>query len=118
MNLDDALTRLLADLQEEYDFDHVLPLYMFAWSLAGIGLDRSDERFESTCREAYDTFRAAHRDLVLAWSPWPIRKEDITVAAPGTPIDLDLDPDAPPHGRLLVMLPAHDIPPVETGQSS
>ena len=48
--------RLLDEVQEEYDFDGVLPLYMFAWSLAGLGMDRSDPEFVTTCRMAYDTF--------------------------------------------------------------
>jgi hypothetical protein len=57
--------RLLDEAQEEHDFDRVLPLYMFAWSLAGLGMDRSDPEFATTCRQAYDTFVERHPDLRL-----------------------------------------------------
>lgn len=101
--------RLLDEVQEEYDFDGVLPLYMFAWSLAGLGLDRSDPEFAGTCRKAYDTFVERHPDLRLVWVPWPIDLARARSAEPGTPIDLDLDPDAPADTTLLALVAPGDL---------
>lgn len=102
--------RLLDEVQEEYDFDGVLPLYMFAWSLAGLGLDRSDPEFADTCRNAYDTFVERHPDLRLAWVPWPLDTARARGAEPGTPIDLDGDPDAPADTPLLALVAPGDLP--------
>jgi hypothetical protein len=102
--------QLLAEVQEEYDFDGVLPLYMFAWSLAGLGMDRSNPEFDSTCRKAYDTFVERKPDLVLVWVPWPIETALARVAEPGTPIQLDGDPDAPTDTPLLALVGPRDLP--------
>jgi hypothetical protein len=102
--------RLLGEVQEEYDFDGVLPLYMFAWSLAGLGMDRSDPEFATTCRQAYDSFVDQHPDLRLVWVPWPIDLAHARPAAPDTPIDLDLDPDAPVDTPLLALVAPGDLP--------
>ena len=104
--------RLLDEVQEEHDFGGVLPLYMFAWSLAGLGMDRSDPEFATTCRQAYDTFVERHPDVRLVWVPWPIDVAHARPAAPDTPIDLDLDPEAPADTQLLALIaPGH--PPAE-----
>jgi hypothetical protein len=102
--------RLLDEVQEEYDFDGVLPLYMFAWSLAGLGMDRSDPEFATTCRQAYDTFVERHPDLQLVWVPWPIDLAHARPAAPDTPIDLDLDPEAPADTQLLALVAPGNLP--------
>jgi hypothetical protein len=104
------LDRLLDEVQEEYDFAGVLPLYMFAWSLAGLGMDRSNPEFTSTCREAYDTFVERHPDLVLVWVPWPINVSQAGPVAPGTAIDLDLDSDAPADTPLLALVDPGSLP--------
>ncbi|WP_191280684.1 hypothetical protein [Nocardioides flavus (ex Wang et al. 2016)] len=100
------MDRLLDEVQEEYDFDGVLPLYMFAWSLAGLGLDRSDPAFAGICRKAYDTFVERHPDLQLVWVPWPIDTATARAAEPGTPIELDGDPEAPANRPLLALVGA------------
>ena len=102
--------RLLDDVQEEYDFDHVLPLYVFAWSLAGMGVDRSDPEFNVICRRTYDTFVERHPDLRLVWVPWPIDVAQARPVAPGTTIDLDLDPEAPTDTPLLALVAPADYP--------
>ena len=104
------VNQLLAEVQEEYDFDGVLPLYMFAWSLAGLGMDRSNPEFTSTCRKAYDTFVERHPDLVLVWVRWPIDTAVARVAEPGTLIELDGDPDAPADTPLLALMAPGDLP--------
>jgi hypothetical protein len=96
--------RLLDEVQEEYDFDGVLPLYMFAWSLAGLGMDRSHPEFTSTCRKAYDAFIEQYPDLQLVWVPWPIDVGSARMADDGTPINLDGDPDAPADAPLLALV--------------
>ncbi len=104
------LDRLLDEVQEEYDFDGVLPLYMFAWSLAGLGMDRSDPEFAATCRQAYDAFVERHPDLRLVWVPWPIDLAHARPAGPDTPIDLDLDPEAPADTPLLALVAPGYLP--------
>jgi hypothetical protein len=103
--------RLLDEVQEEYDVDGVLPLYMFAWSLAGLGMDRSHPEFISTCRKAYDAFIEQHPDLQLVWVPWPIDVGSARMADDGTPINLDGDPDAPAHTPLLALVAPDGLPP-------
>lgn len=100
---------LLAEVEEEFAFDEVLALYVFAWSLAGLGADRSDPGFTDTCREAYDIFRARHPELVLVWVPWPVDVSQATVADPDTLVDLDLDPEAPADVRLLALVAPHRL---------
>lgn len=102
--------RLLDEVQEEYDFDGVLPLYMFGWSLAGLGMDRSDPEFVTTCRRAYDAFVEQHRDLRLVWVPWPIDLAHARPAAGDTPIDLDADPEASVDTPLLALVAPEDPP--------
>jgi hypothetical protein len=92
------VNRLLDEVQEEYDFDGVLPLYMFAWSLAGLGMDRSHSEFISTCRKAYDALQRA--------APRPPAR----VADDGTPINLDGDPDAPADTPLLALVAPDGLP--------
>lgn len=102
--------RLLDEVQEEYDFDGAMPLYMFAWSLAGLGLDRSDPEFAGICRRAYDAFVERHPDLQLVWVPWPIDVGMARVVDPGTPIDLDGDPDTPVDTPLMALVAPGDLP--------
>jgi len=88
--------RLLAEVEEEYAFDRLLPTYMFAWSLAGLGHDRSQPDFLRTCLEAFDAFGRAHPELRRVEVPWPI---DLTRARPlaeASPVVLDLNPDSSP----------------------
>jgi hypothetical protein len=90
-----AAQHLLEEVEEEYSFHRVLPLYMFAWSLAGLGHDRTDPAFERICREAYDHFVQTHAGVQLVEVPWPI---DLTFAKPlpaETSLVLDLDPESP-----------------------
>ena len=102
--------RLLGEVQEEYDFDHVLPLYMFAWSLAGLGVDRSDPAFTKVCRSAYTTFVERHPQLVLVWVKWPIDPGTARVAEAGTSIELDADPEAPTDTPLLALVAPDLLP--------
>lgn len=90
----DDVQQLVTEVEEEYTFNRVLPLYMFAWSLAGMGHDRAEPDFDRTCREAFEEFRRGHDDLMLVEVPWPI---DLTMAKPLPPesdLVLDLDPDS------------------------
>ena len=93
---------LLAEVEEEYAFARVLPLYQFAWSLAGMQHDRDEPGFHDTCREAFDRFVVTHPDLVLVHVPWPI---DSTRAVP-LPADTRLDLDLDPHHEPPVLLQA------------
>ena len=102
--------RLLDEIEEEFAFGPVLPLYMFAWSLAGLGMDRSVPQFVVTCRQAFDVFVSKHPDLALVWVRWPIDVTQARVVAPGTPIDLDADPDAPVDTPLLALTDPSDLP--------
>ena len=95
---------LLAEVEEEYEFDRVLPLYMFAWSLAGLKHPRSDPGFEDTCRAAYDRFVLVHPDLRLVQVPWPIDLTQATSMPADTEIDLDLDPDSAPRVVLQALV--------------
>ena len=110
MNDLSLVERLLDEVQEEYDFDHVLPLYVFAWSLAGMGVNRSDPEFKVVCRRAYDTFVERHPDLRLMWVPWPIDTSKARAVEPGTPIDLDADPEASVDTPLLALVTPDDYP--------
>lgn len=88
---------LLAEVEEEYAFARVLPLYQFAWSLAGMQHDRDEPGFDETCHEALDRFIVAHPDLMLMQVPWPIDPSRATPLPASTELDLDIDPDqAPP----------------------
>ena len=104
MNDRPLVDQLLVEVEEEHDFDGVLPLYMFAWSLAGLGMDRSDPGFVDTCRQAYERFVAEHPDVRLVWVPWPIDLAAARLADVDTPIDLDGDPDAPADTPLLALV--------------
>lgn len=94
-----VVQQLVDEVEEEYSFNRVLPLYMFAWSLAGLGHNRTEPDFESICRRAFDEFTRAHAEVRLVEVPWPI---DLALAKPLAPeanlvldLDLDLDPDSP-----------------------
>ena len=102
------VSRLLDEVQEEFDFDRVLPLYMFAWTLAGFGMDRSDPEFVTTCEAAYTAFMGRHPDLALVWVPWPIDLTRYRPVEPGTAIELDAD--APVNTSLLVLVAPEDLP--------
>lgn len=102
--------RLLDEVQEEYDFDHVLPLYLFAWSLVGLGMDRSDSAFTNLCRSAFTTFVERHPDLVLVWVNWPIDIGTARAAEAGTSIELDADPEAPTDTPLLALVAPDLLP--------
>lgn len=99
-----VVEHLVAEAEEEYAFNGVLPLYMFAWSLAGLGHDRSESGFEELCQEAYWQFTDKHPEARLVELPWPI---DVGRAKPmGSDADLqlDLDPDAPPSTWLQALI--------------
>lgn len=104
----ETIDDLVAEMEEEYAFDRVLPLYMFAWSLAGMKHDRGELGFQETCRAAYERFVGAHADLVLIQVPWPIDLVHATPLPANTAIDLDLDPSsAPPVVLQALVHPDH-----------
>ena len=88
--------RLLAEVEEEYAFDRVLPTYMFAWSLAGLGLDRSHPDFGRMCLEAFELFAHVHPELYRVEVPWPIEIRRARPLSQDSPILLDLDAETPP----------------------
>jgi hypothetical protein len=100
---------VLDDLEETFEEEGLLPLYQVAWTMSG-SVSRDDERFEALCREAYDTFVDRHPDLRLVWVPWPIDVAHARPAAPDTPIDLDLDPEAPADTPLLALVAPDHLP--------
>ena len=100
---------VLDDLEETFDDEGLLPLYQVAWTMSG-SVSRDDERFEPLCRQAYDIFVERHPDLLLVWVPWPIDVARARPAAPDTPIDLDLDPNAPVDTPLLALVAPADLP--------
>jgi hypothetical protein len=100
---------VLDDLEETFEDEGMLPLYQVAWTMSG-SVSRDDERFEALCREAYDTFVERHPDLQLVWVPWPIDLAHARPAAPDTPIDLDLDPEAPADTQLLALVAPGNLP--------
>ena len=95
---------LVTEVEEEYAFDRVLPLYMFGWSLAGLKHDRGEPDFEQTCRDAYDLFRQKHTGLLLVQVPWPIDVSRATALDPSVEIDLDLDPNGPAVASLQALV--------------
>ncbi|MDR7252308.1 hypothetical protein J2X46_001284 [Nocardioides sp. BE266] len=105
------LELLLIDLEEEFDFDRSLALYEVSWTLAGLGMDRSDPAFASLAREAYTLFRARHPELVLARGTWP----DLVATARPVPEEgeVDLDPETTSDRSTPILLLVHpdDLPP-------
>ncbi|NPC40993.1 hypothetical protein [Nocardioides sp. zg-1230] len=99
-----TVEHLVAEVEEEYAFSGVLPLYMFAWSLAGLGLDRSDSGFEELCWEAYRQFTDRHPEARLVELPWPIDVARAKPVGPDVHLQLDLDPDAPPSTWLQALI--------------
>jgi hypothetical protein len=107
LNVERVPPTVLADLEETFEDEGMLPLYQVAWTMSG-SVSRDDDRFEALCREAYDVFIERHPGLQLVWVPWPIDLAHARPAAPDTPIDLDLDPEAPADTLLLALVtPAH-----------
>jgi hypothetical protein len=109
LNAERVPPTVLADLEETFEDEGMLPLYQVAWTMSG-SVSRDDERFEAVCREAYDTFVERHPDLQLVWVPWPIDLAHARPAAPDTPIDLDLDPEAPADTQLLALVAPGNLP--------
>lgn len=99
-----VVEHLVAEVEEEYAFDGVLPLYMFAWSLAGLGHNRSESGFEELCRDAYRQFTDQHPEARLVQVPWPIDIARAEPVGPDTDVRLDLDPDAPPSTWLQALI--------------
>ena len=95
---------LLEELEEEYTFNGVLPLYMFAWSLAGLGHDRSESDFAQLCRDAYREFVDRHPEARLVELPWPIDVARAKPVAADSAVSLDLDPDTPPSTWLQALV--------------
>lgn len=103
MNADHVPASVMDDLEEIFEAEGMLPLYQVAWTMSG-SVSREDARFEDRCRQAYDAFVAMHADLELVWVPWPIDLRAARPTDPGTPIDLDLDPEAPADTELLALV--------------
>lgn len=103
MNADQVPASVMDDLEEIFDAEGMLPLYQVAWTISG-SVSRSDRLFEDRRRQAYDAFVVMHADLRLVWVPWPIDLGAARPADPGTPIDLDLDPEAPADTQLLALV--------------
>jgi hypothetical protein len=101
---------LLAELEEEYAFARVLPLYQFAWTLAGMAHDRDKPGFDETCREAFDRFVDTHPDLRLVQVPWPVNLSRAEALPADTVIDLDLDPHAPHPVLLQALVHPDELP--------
>jgi hypothetical protein len=99
-----AVEHLLEEVEEEYAFNGVLPLYMFAWSLAGLGHDRSETDFADLCRVAYRRFLDHHPEARLVELPWPIDVERAKPLAADADVRLDLDPEAPPSTWLQALV--------------
>lgn len=99
----ELLELLLADLDEEYSTGGFLALYEVSWTLAGLGLDRSNPTFAPLAREAYARFRAEHPDLVLAQGSWPDLLGSATRAGEDVDVDLDFDTRSG-HGRPMLLL--------------
>ena len=99
-----VVEHLVAEVEEQYAFDGVLPLYMFAWSLAGLGHDRSESGFEELCRDAYRQFTDQHPEARLVRVPWPIDIARAKPVGPDAAVQLDLDPGAPPSTWLQALI--------------
>jgi hypothetical protein len=99
-----AVEHLLEEVEEEYAFNGVLPLYMFAWSLAGLGHDRSEPDFSDLCRDAFRQFLDHHPETRLVEVPWPIDVERAKPLAPDVDLRLDLDPGTPPSTWLQALV--------------
>ena len=103
----ELLELLLADLDEEYATGGFLALYEVSWTLAGLGLDRSNPTFAPLAREAYARFRAEHPDLVLAHGRWPDLLGSATRAGEDVDADVDLDFDTRSGHDKPMLLLAH-----------
>ena len=104
MSEQEAQSALLAELEESLEDDDILGLYVFSWSLSEAeGLTEAAR--QRVYRAVYTELNRRHR-LRLVWLPWPTDRSQAEDADGDTPLDFDLDPDAPPPGRFLALMPA------------
>lgn len=111
------LELLVIDLDEELAAEGFVALYEVSWTLAGLGLDRSDPTFAALAREAYDRFRAEHPDLVLARGSWPDLLGSATREREDVVIDLDFDASSG-HDKPMLLLVHPDELVSDSGPSS
>ena len=104
-----TLDLLLLDLEEELSAEGTLALYEISWTLAGLGVDRSDPTFAPLAREAYHRFRAKHPDLVLARGSWPNLLATATPAFEEDNVDVDLDPRSDAGTPILFLVAPHEL---------
>jgi hypothetical protein len=94
---------LLDDMEESYAANGHLPLYELGWSLRN-GRPMTTAMI-ALAQQAYDEFTSRHRTRVVL-TPWPIDLDSSEPLPPDTPLDFDLDPDAPVGALLQVLVPA------------
>lgn len=104
-----TVEHLVEEVEEEYAFNGVLPLYMFGWSLAGLGHDRSESGFDDLCRVAYQQFRERHPEARLVELPWPIDAARAKPVAADADLRLDLDADAPTSTWLQALVQSDSV---------
>ncbi|MGZ4455382.1 MAG: hypothetical protein ACXVWZ_13660 [Nocardioides sp.] len=100
---------LLDEVEETLDAEGLVGLHDFGWTLRGLRPDLGGDAWLTTCQEAYRHLRA-RRPLELGWTTWQDFGSGarVTVARDDTPLDFDLDPDAPVDTPMLVLVPARD----------
>ncbi len=94
---------LLDDMEESYWASGYLPLYELGWSLRN-GRPMTPT-LTTLAQRAYDEFTTRHQTRVVL-VPWPIDLAEAQPLPPGTPLDFDLNPDAPVGVLLQVLVPA------------
>lgn len=101
----DVVATLLDEVEEELEACGILGLYHFTWTLRGLRAGVPDEEFPDICRAAYAHLRSRHA-LTLVWVRWPMRVEEASPVEPGTPLNFDIDPDAPVSTPMLALVPS------------
>ena len=103
-----TLELLLIDLEEEFSAEGALALHEISWTLAGLGVDRSDPTFAPLAREAYTDSARSTRT-----SSW--RRELAGPAGDGhsrleeDDVEVDLEPKSDAGTPILFLVRSDDL---------
>lgn len=101
MSVDDLVTLLVEDVEEELDSMEEAPLYGFTWFLRGQDDTLKTEQMAQIAARAFHVVVERH-DLRLVWMRWP--QQYLREAGPGTSPHLGYSPEPP--DPYLVLVPA------------
>lgn len=103
--IDDWLSELIQDIEEEYEAYAIVGLYQFTW-WQNIG-SRPDEHdlIVARAHEAYAELRRRHPEVWLGWITWPSMQPELARRAdPDTELDFILDSDSHGDAPILVLV--------------